>query len=122
MLIEAALVLMLVLLVTFGAMEYGWMFLKAQEVTNAARHGARVAVRADATNPEVESGVDAFMAAAGITGHSITISPGTVISPGEVVTVTVTAPYADGAELLGISFLPVPATLQSAVSMTKEGP
>ena len=33
---EAALVLPILLLVTFGAIRYGWFFLKAQQITNAA--------------------------------------------------------------------------------------
>jgi Flp pilus assembly protein TadG len=42
--VEAALVLPILLLVTFGGIRYGWFFLKAQQITNAARCGARTAV------------------------------------------------------------------------------
>ena len=36
-----------VLLFTFGAIKYGWLFLKAQQITNAARQGARMATLPD---------------------------------------------------------------------------
>ena len=35
------------LLFTFGAIKYGWLFLKAQQITNAARQGARMATLPD---------------------------------------------------------------------------
>ena len=50
---EVALVMPVLLLVTFGAIRYGWFYLKAQQITNAARYGARVAIRANATHQEV---------------------------------------------------------------------
>ena len=51
--VEAALVMPIMLLVTLGAIKYGWLFLRAQQVTTAARYGARVAVRADAGESDV---------------------------------------------------------------------
>jgi len=42
--VEVALVLPVLLLVTFGAIRYGWFFLKLQQITNAARCGARTAI------------------------------------------------------------------------------
>jgi len=51
--VEAALVLPILLLVSFGAIKYGWLFLRAQQITNAARYGARVAIRADASTQDV---------------------------------------------------------------------
>jgi Flp pilus assembly protein TadG len=41
--VEAALVFPVLLLVTFGGIRYGWFFLKLQQITNAARCGARTA-------------------------------------------------------------------------------
>ncbi len=57
MLIEAALVFFLLILLTFGVIEYSWMFMQVQHVTNAARHGVRVGVRAGSTNFDVTSEV-----------------------------------------------------------------
>lgn len=51
--VEYALTLPLFLLIAFGSLQYGWGFLLAQRITNAARYGARVAVRADATTQDV---------------------------------------------------------------------
>ncbi len=36
-----------VLLVMLGAIEYGWLFFNVQQITNAARQGARVAILPD---------------------------------------------------------------------------
>ena len=51
----------LVLLLIMGVLEYSWMFLKSQQITNAARAGARAGVRVDATSAEVTSSVGAAM-------------------------------------------------------------
>jgi hypothetical protein len=42
-LVEAAIVFPVLLLVTFGAIRYGWFYLKLQQITDAARCGARKA-------------------------------------------------------------------------------
>ena len=42
--VEAAIVFPILLMLTLGAIEYGWLFLNAQQVTNAARQGARIAI------------------------------------------------------------------------------
>jgi Flp pilus assembly protein TadG len=122
-LIETALIIMVILLLTFGVMEYGWMFMQAQHVINAARQGARVGVRADSVNGDATSAVNAILSAQGITNYTVSFSPSDVSAPdpGDPLTVTVTAPYAD-LTLTGLPFLPVPANLQSAVTMSKEGP
>jgi len=51
--VELALVLPIMFLVTFGAIRYGWFFLKLQQITNAARCGARTAVVYNAKHSEV---------------------------------------------------------------------
>ena len=42
--IEAALVLPVLILVTFGTIEYGWLFLKSQQIGNAARNASRMGI------------------------------------------------------------------------------
>ena len=132
--VEMAVVLPLLLLVTFGLMEYGWLFLKAQQVANAARQGARYAALPSVTTvsqvklfckpllPDPNKYNDA---------NSITVE-GDLNTSGDPngVTVTVTVPYED-VKLFG-SFLGklldpngaslVPAQLRSSVTMVKEGP
>ena len=44
---EAAIVMMLLCLVTLGALQYGWFFYCLHTVTNAARQGARVEATLD---------------------------------------------------------------------------
>ncbi|MGB6917109.1 MAG: TadE/TadG family type IV pilus assembly protein, partial [Phycisphaerae bacterium] len=73
--LETALVLPLLLLLTFALIEYGWLFLRAQEITNGARQGARIAVRPDATNADVQASITAAMETAGIAGYLVTFSP-----------------------------------------------
>lgn len=124
-LMELALILPLVLLLTFGVIEYGWAFTKSAELTNAARHGARVGIRPDATSGQVTADIAAFLGTAGLgdSGYSVTLSPPDVsaLDPGETFTVNVSVPYA-GISLTGFPLLPVPASLRASVAMAKEGP
>jgi len=124
-LVELALVLTLLVILTFGVMEYGWMFYQMQQVTAAAREGARDAVVPDATAADVLATVDGLMASLGLggSGYTVNISPLNIeeLDPGEPVTVTVMVPYGN-IELLGMSYFPTPPTLTSRVTMAKEGP
>jgi Flp pilus assembly protein TadG len=123
--VEAALVFPLLLLLTLGAIEYGWLFLKAQEITNAARNGARVAIRADATTQDVINVIDSLMMAAGMdgSGYAVQIIPGDVSSPavGDAVNVQVTVPCAN-IIIIDTPLLPTPVSLGASVAMAKEGP
>jgi len=71
--VETAIVFPLLLLLTLGAMRYGWLFLKAQQITNAARVAVRVAVRPGATTTDVEAYINALFGPdrANITGHTV---------------------------------------------------
>ena len=121
--VEAMIVFPVLLTLTFGACEYGWLMLKAQEVANAARHGARTAAVAEATNDDVLSAVDALMASAGLEGADYTVSVDPVdimtIEPGQPLTIEVSVPT-DTLKLTGLP-LPIPAYLRSSVTMAKEG-
>ncbi len=124
--VELALVLPLLLLIVLGGIEYGWLFLKAEEVTNAARHGARVAVRAGVTDDDEITGGGSvaadLLAEAGIPVRAGTITVPTGVNPGtgKPVTVVVTVPY-DDVRLFGLPFVPVPPRLHASVTMAKEG-
>jgi Flp pilus assembly protein TadG len=135
--VEIALVLPVLLLVTFGAIRYGWFFLKLQQITNAARYGARVAIRADAVNQDV---LDAISALLGPFGADIIddgdpvpvtfmvngvasgdITPAT--NMGDSITVTITVPAAD-VDILPMTlfnFEPDGWNLRASVTMAKEG-
>ena len=124
-LVELAIVLTLLALLTFGVMEYGWVFFRMQQVINTARGGARYSVLPDSTNLGVEQTVESMMTAWGMgaSGYTVTTSSAdiTLLESGEMVTVTVQVPY-DNVELLGMSLFPVPAILRGSATMAKEGP
>ena len=121
--VEAAVVLPLLLLLTFGVIEYGWLFLKAHQITNAARHGSRIAVRPSATNAQVMGSISDLMSSAEITGYQVTISPGDIslVSVGETVEVGITVPW-ENVAIMNIPLLPKPTNIQASVTMAKEGP
>jgi|GEM_PF-868776 len=126
-LVETAIILPLLLTLTFGVIEYGWLFLKCQEITNAARQGARVAIRADATTAEARGEVESLLRSAGLgdSGYSVTFEPADVsfngVDSGEAVTVRVTV--ADPGETVAlIGLLPMPSRVGASVAMAKEGP
>ncbi len=129
--VETALITPLLLLMAFGIIEYGWMFMKASQVSDAARRGARSAVVPDVTSisqvtsPSEDPTPAAIVVLndAGIPVRANTVTVPTGVSPGvgNVVTVVVTVPYED-VELMGLPFIPTPEVLRVSVSMAKEGP
>ena len=123
--VEAALVFPLLLLLTFALIEYGWMFIKTQQIINATRHGARIAVTPDATNAQVLGSIASYMDAAGMgsSNYVVTCSPASVSEPdsGQTVTVQVQVPYRN-INLMDVPLVPVPTTISASASMAKEGP
>lgn len=59
--VEFAVVLPLLLLILFGIIEYGWIFMVRQTLTSAAREGCRVAVLQTATPDLVSARVSDVM-------------------------------------------------------------
>lgn len=123
--VEAAIAMPILLLLTFATIEYGWVFYNMHLVSNAARHGARVGARADTTVEEVQAAVSSLMTAARLdsTGYTLGLSPGdpAVMDTGQMLTVTITVPYSS-IELVGLPLVPVPANLVGSVTMAREGP
>ena len=124
-LIEAALVFPLLVLLTFGVIEYGWLFLKAQEITNAARYGARIAIRpTDTAVGDALAAIDVLMARAGMAdkGYGATIlAVDTPAGTRQAFEVKVTVPSANIA-LMNAPWWPLPENLGASVTMAKEGP
>ena len=122
-LIEMAIVLPVLILMTLGLIEYGWMFLQAQQITNAARQGARVGATIDAGAADVVTAISNAMTNAGLSssGYQVTVTPSDVsgLGVGESFTVNVSVTYANIG--LDMPLVPTPVTLQSTVSMMKEG-
>ena len=143
--VELALVLPVILLIIFGALQYGWLYLKAQHITNAARYGARVAVRADASTQNVIDAIKALLGPNGAKLYEAGEDPNvafrvngvscpdisTANEVGDAITVIVMVPR-DKIELLKIPLFSIPTKLDengnevpkdlgAFVTMAKEG-
>ncbi len=120
--VEMAIVAPLLLLLCFALIEYGWMFVKAEALNEAARNAVRVAILPSATNAQVQSAASAVLTQAGITGYTLTTNPTDVstAATGTSVTVSLTVPYSNIA-LVNLPFVPVPQSLSASVIMAKEG-
>jgi len=116
-LVEMAVVFPLLLMVTLGAIKYGWLFLNAQQMTNAARQAARMAILPDADVDEVRAAISIFLANAGI--HTFTVDPPLTTVAGPIVTVGIRVDP-NTVDLIP-GYLPNPATLYVRVTMAKEG-
>jgi len=120
--VEFALVAIPLFLLLIGLIDYGFLFLAAQQVTQAARSGVRAAIVADATNESVQNAITASLAAAGITTFTYTPTPSDVsaVAPGAPIEIELTVPTSQ-LDLIRASIVPVPANLHAAASMAKEG-
>jgi Flp pilus assembly protein TadG len=96
-LIETALTLPLVLLVSVGIFEFGRAYQVFQVCTNAAREGARIAVLPGTTDADVKDRVTAYIKAGQVTqspnpswvviDHTKTVSIGGTTAPATQVTI-----------------------------------
>jgi len=122
-LVEGSIVMLLLILITFGIMEYSWLFHRIQEMNSIARAGARQAVLPDSTLADVQTAMDTLAVGYGIVGITTTVNPGdiTVLASGELITVTVEVAYTN-VELVGGALFPMPDPLRASVTMAKEGP
>lgn len=132
--IEAALVLPILILITLAGLQYGWLFLKQQEITNVARHVVRYATRPDVSFAEAQAKAVTMMTTMGLDGYIIDNEvdwvdgapdddpPGPV---GNALYVKISVKAADDGSGPGvdiINFLPSPAKLTAYATMCKEGP
>jgi Flp pilus assembly protein TadG len=129
--VEAAFVLPLLLLVVLGIIEYGWLFFNVQQITNAARQGARVAILPDVTPAQAEAVIAEILQRAGLDRYSPTVEVGPdpegVVIPGyptrTAVRVRITVPTA-GLRIVNMNaFAPglEPETIGATVTMAREG-
>ena len=77
--VELAVITPILLTMLFGIIEYGYVFMVRQTLTNAAREGARIAFLQTTDTPytEVTDRVSEVMAAAGLTGYTVTMTHAT---------------------------------------------
>lgn len=129
-LLDLALVLPVLLALTFGAVEYGYAIYVKHALQGAAREGARAAIVAGATNSHVQAAIDNAMQAAGFPQSKYTrpatITPANWASSaaGTTVTVEMKATWS----VVGVQVLPPilggiepSKELKSATAMRKEG-
>lgn len=112
-LVEFAIIAVLLFTILFGIVEYGWVFANNLD----ARHGAREAARLAAVNWGDEAAIAAEtcdrMDIQG--GANFMFTDGGTV--GSVGIVSVSIPYTP---LVGLPFIPVPATLSSQVEIRLE--
>ena len=73
-LLEAALVLPILLALSFGTVEYGYFFFVKQSFQGASRDGSRAAIVPGATNADVTNAVAVSLNAAGLGSSGYTVS------------------------------------------------
>jgi Flp pilus assembly protein TadG len=121
-LVEMAIVAPLLLLMTLGLIEYGWVFLRISQINQAARQGVRAAVRPDATEAQVTSNVSSMMNDAGMTNSGYTLThTDLAVAVGQPITVQISVNYSK-LTLTGTNWIALPAKLQGRATMAKEGP
>jgi Flp pilus assembly protein TadG len=105
--LETALVMGLLIMLSFGTAEYGYFFFIKNILSGAARDGARTAIADTATNATVTSSITTAMSAANISTskYTVTLSPSdvSVATAGTAITVTITATWST----VGVTPLPV---------------
>lgn len=120
--VEMAVVAPLLLTMLFGVMEFGWMFMVNETVTNTARECCRLATLQGTTDSDVEA---RFMSA--MNGTGVDVDPGmlSITRTGEndsqIVTVNIAVPYSQ-VSITGLtSFLGISTqNLTSSCSMRSE--
>ncbi len=129
--VEAAFVLPLLLLLLLGAIEYGWLFFNVQQITNAARQGARVAALPDVTAAQAQAVIMELLQRNGLDSHSPTVEVGPdpegIVVPGyptrAAVRVRITVPTA-GLRIVNMNAFAAglePEAIGATVTMAKEG-
>ncbi|MEP0844532.1 MAG: pilus assembly protein [Phycisphaerae bacterium] len=119
--VEMAVVTPLLLMIMFGIIEFGWVFMIQETITNAAREAARVGALQASTQSDVENRFMQAMAPTGIavSPGMLTYTPASTNNP--TVTVSVKIPYSQVSLLgqyLGIN---IDKNIGSSCTMRKEG-
>ncbi len=120
---EAAIVMMLLCMVTLGAIKYGWLFYRLHTVNLAAREGARTASLLGSDNGDVTAAIAARMEGAGISHYDLPVIDPSADSAGGGTPITVTVSVSTGEPGVDLipGFLPTPPTLVGRTTMAKEG-
>ena len=120
-LVETALVLTILLALTFGVMEYGHYVYTRHTLEGASQRGARTAILTDITVAEVESAVEGVMAASGYDPTEYDLAVSGLDDTAETdVTVTVSVVWGE-VGIRPIGMIGADRTIQATVTMRKEG-
>ena len=92
-LLETAITLPIILLVSVGIFEFGRAYQVKQVLTNAVREGARVAVLPSYTDAQVKTVVRTYLTDGGLTAVDPVIDGAVAIPPGTGSRVTVNYPF-----------------------------
>ena len=92
--VEFAVCLPLIILIVFGSIEAANMLFLRQAVVQASYEGAKVAIKDDVTNADVQAAIDAVTNGRNLDNISVTTSPSQVsdAQPGDIIQVTVSVP------------------------------
>lgn len=121
--IETSLVLLMLLTLTLGVIEYGWFFYKSHQIANAARQAARIGARPSSDAATVTTVAETALTNAGIPLNlvDIAVSPAPdAVNAGETFVVTLTADYTELG--LNMPLVPTPDDIIAEVTMAREGP
>jgi len=123
-LVETAIVIVLLLMFLLGIIGFGLLFWRAQLITTAARHGARIAVRYGAQVSDVETSVADYLNSQKLTYTGPLIPTGIDPGVGNPVTVTVQGTGLDPMNLRNFPLIVsgFPDSFTASVTMAKEGP
>ena len=119
--VETAIILPLLVLLTFAGIKYGWLFIKWQQITNVARHSVRYAVTyPNPTEPLPSDLIDTLMGKFNMPDYSIVeLTSGAAVGEPVVVEIQVAG---DKVDILKFPWLPTPDFLAATMTMSKEGP
>jgi len=119
--VEFAIIAPLFFMLVLGCIELGRALMVQQILTNASRTGARDAVTLSGTQASAIAAASDFAEGASVGGIAVTVTPNpSTASSGDMITVTVTVPYAN------VTWVPAPwfmdgKTLTASSVMRKEG-
>ncbi len=117
-LVEFALVAPMLFTILFGIVEYGYVYMVRQTMTNAAREGCRIAILQSNSEADVLGVVDTMMAPTGVSTYDTVFTPATVDDP--INTVVISTTY-DAISLLPGFFSQVIGDISVSCSMREEG-
>jgi Flp pilus assembly protein TadG len=92
-LLETAITLPLILLISVAIFEFGRAYQVQQVLTNAAREGARVAVLEQYSDDQVKGVVRTYLTSGGLTAVDPVLNRTVVVAPGTASRVTINYPF-----------------------------